>query len=152
MLIVMKPLCVLVLAAGSLYGAQIQDVKTVYIFPMHNGFDQYLVDGLTEQHVFRVVTDPKTADAIFTDTTGPAFEQMFAQRVLDVKPAKDEEKAHASFHSRGTLFLVSRNKQVIWSTYAAAKDNTPKQLRIAARRSVERLKKVLNPKPAGPSS
>jgi hypothetical protein len=160
MMIVMKSLCILVLAAVAGSAAQpqaavvapvatsLQGVHTVYLFPMRNGFDQYLAGDLTERHVFQVVTDPKAADAVFTDSMGPGFEEVFEQRVLDVKPkSKDSEPHPAMRGGRGTLFLVSKSKQVIWSAYDPPKDTSPKQLRNAAKRSVTRLAKDLTPQP-----
>ncbi len=121
-MIVMKFICVLALAAGLLPGAVLQDVKTVYVFPMRNAFDQYLVNQLTHEHLFKVVSDPKTADAVLTDRMGPAFEYTFEQRVLDVKPKSDEREPRGSFsQGKGTLFLVSRSKEVLWSGYCGAK-------------------------------
>ena len=37
------------------------------------GLDQYLANRLTDDHIFQVVTDPKQADAVFTDRIGEAF-------------------------------------------------------------------------------
>jgi hypothetical protein len=41
--------------------------------------DQYLANRLTSLGVFQVVTDPKKADAIFTDGLGEAFEGRLAE-------------------------------------------------------------------------
>ena len=37
---------------------------------MSHGLDQYLANRLTNEHVFQVVTDPKLADAVFSDRVG----------------------------------------------------------------------------------
>ncbi len=84
-MIVMKWISMLVLTAGFLCAQTLQSVKSVYLFPMRNGFDQYLAGRLTEQHLFQVVADPKAADAVFTDRVGPSFEQMFNERLLAPK-------------------------------------------------------------------
>jgi hypothetical protein len=41
---------------------------------MAKSFDQYLANRLTNEGLFRVVTDPKRADAIFTDRIGQGFQ------------------------------------------------------------------------------
>lgn len=150
-MIVMKSFCLLALAAGLLPGATLQSVKTVYVFPMRNAFDQYLVAQIAREHVFQVVTDPKTADAVLTDSMGPSFEWTFDHRVLDAKTKADESAPHTSFsRGKGTLFLVGRSKEVLWSDYRTPKDNTSKQLEKTARRSVDQLKKDLSPQPVTP--
>ena len=147
MMIVMKSVFLLLVAAAFLPAATLLDVHTVYIFPMHNALDQYLASELTQQHVFQVVSDPKLADAVFTDRMGPTFEQTFDTRVLDAKP-KGEQPHYTTFGGKGGLFLVNKSKQIVWSTLDAPKDTSAKQMAKAARRSVDRLKKDLNPKPA----
>jgi hypothetical protein len=57
-----------------LSGADLSAVHSVYLLPMARGMDQYLANRLTNEHVFQVVTDPKLADAIFTDRLGETFE------------------------------------------------------------------------------
>ena len=146
MMIVMKFFSVVVLGAGLLSAASLQDVRTVYLFPMRNALDQYLASQLTQQHLFQVVSDPKAADAVFTDRVGPSFEQTFEQRVLGEKPKSGEERVHDSFGGKGTLFLVNKSKQVVWSTWDGPKDSSRKQLEKAARRSVEKMKKDMYPK------
>jgi len=134
------------LAATLSAGSDLQNVKKVYVFPMRSGMDQYLTSALAEAHVLQVVSDPKAADAVLTDKVGPAFEEAFDRLVLDVKPKGADMAKRASFSSgRGTIFLVSRSKQVIWSTYAPPKDNSAGQLERTARRTVGRLKKELSP-------
>jgi len=66
----------LVLAAAPAVnsGQDLAQVQSVYILPMANGVDQYLASNLTRAGVFRVVTDPTAADAIFTENVGPGFE------------------------------------------------------------------------------
>jgi hypothetical protein len=146
MMIVMKWISMLVLTAGFLCAQTLQSVKSVYLFPMRNGFDQYLAGRLTEQHLFQVVADPKAADAVFTDRVGPSFEQMFNERLLDAKAKTGDEAARSSLGGgKGNLFLVSKSKQVIWSAFDPPNDMTPKAMEKAARRSVDRLKKDLAP-------
>src|SRR5216684_1552033 len=71
--------------------ASLPEVQAVYLLPMTGGLDQYLANRLTAGGVFRVVTDPKLADAIFTDQLGAGFEQ----KLVDLFPpaeSKDNEK------------------------------------------------------------
>lgn len=57
--------------------AGLQQVQNVYLMPMGYGLDQYLANRLTGESVFRVVTDPKRADAVLTDSIGQGFERRF---------------------------------------------------------------------------
>jgi hypothetical protein len=61
-------------ALGAQPGAPLSAVRRVYFFPMTNGLDQYLANRITNAGTFEVVTDPKKADAVFTDRLGVAFE------------------------------------------------------------------------------
>ena len=64
----------LLLLASVAGAAGLDDIKTVYLLPMTNGFDQYLAIRLTTGVVLQVVTDPEKADAILTDRIGtPQF-------------------------------------------------------------------------------
>src|SRR5438128_11988597 len=105
----MKRLLLCSLLACLSLGANISQVQSVYLLPMAGGLDQFLANRLTG--VFRVVTDPKLADAVFTDRLGEPFEQKLAE--LYPKPdAEDTEKddkatpAVSSFgRGRGTVFM-----------------------------------------------
>jgi hypothetical protein len=71
----MKRLLLLVCCTGALsVAADLSGVRSVYVLPMAKGFDQYLANRLTGDHVFQVVTDPKLADAVLTDRIGEGFE------------------------------------------------------------------------------
>ena len=59
--------------------AQVFGVKTVYLLPMAGGLDQYLALQLTSGGVLQVVTDPKKADAIFTDGIGARLEDSLSE-------------------------------------------------------------------------
>lgn len=103
--------------------------KTVYIFPMAGGLDQYVAQWLTKDHVMQVVTDPKAAEVVMTDRLGQAFELQMKQIHPDpVKTDKDDKgevksndtAPHIFRSSRalGTIFLVdARSRQVLWSDY-----------------------------------
>ena len=82
--------------------ADVQLVKTIYLLPMSGSLDQYLVNWLTRDGRFQVVTDPADADAITTDRVGEAFEARMAalypvekevpKPVVAAKDAKDKSK------------------------------------------------------------
>jgi hypothetical protein len=69
-------------------GADLSAVHSVYLLPMGGALDQYLANRLTSEHVFQVVTDPKLADAVFTDRIGSAFEERLAD--LYAPPPKEK--------------------------------------------------------------
>ena len=93
----MKPTIVLLFSSLAVALAappktELMQVHKVYLLPMSNGMEQYLANRLTGLGVFQVVTDPKKADAIFTDGIGDTFEsrqaEWFPQK--PVKRASDE--------------------------------------------------------------
>src|SRR5664280_1576281 len=89
-------------SAAMLCAADLANVHTVYLLKMAKGLDQFLANRLTSDHVFQIVTDPKLADAVFTDQIGEGFqaklEEMFPPPESDKpapppKPAKTEKTA-----------------------------------------------------------
>ena len=133
--------------AGATLGADVPGVQAVYLLPMAGGLDQYLANRLTGAGVFRVVTDPKMADAIFTDQLGAGFEQKLTD--LFTQPAAENDKdsrppRHASSfgHGKGTVFLVDlKSHAVIWSLYEKPGRATPSVLNRTAGHIVEQIKK-----------
>ena len=124
------------------------EVKTVYLMPMGNGLDQYLANQLAAAGAFEVVTDPKRADAVFTDHIGETVEQRLAELLAPPKEDDDDKKddkvVHFSSFSRGkgTIFLVDvKSKSVLWSAYEKPKNSAPDELNRTAARIVQRLKK-----------
>jgi hypothetical protein len=69
-------------------GADLSGIHAVYLLPMGGALDQYLANRLTSEHVFQVVTDPKLADAVFTDRIGDGFEEKLAD--LYAPPPKEK--------------------------------------------------------------
>lgn len=132
--------------------AQVSGVKTVYVLPMASGLDQYLALRLTSEGVLQVVTDPRKADAIFTDGIGARFEESFASLFEAQKKDKGEklgevEFAHPAMRplsgSRGVIFLVDRNtRDVVWSTFERPKSSQAEDLNHAAAKIVDRLAKA----------
>jgi hypothetical protein len=88
MMVTMKRLLLILLLSGAaLSAAELGGVHSVYLLPMGNSLDQYLAIRLTSEHVFQVVTDPKLADAVFTDRIGSAFESKLADLLAASAPA-----------------------------------------------------------------
>jgi hypothetical protein len=164
----MKRLALLFSCTATLiYAADLGSVHTVYLFKMARGLDQFLANRLTTEHVFQVVTDPKLADAIFTDQIGEGFqmklEEIFptpetAKAPPPPKPEKTGDEispllgdtvnklsnpaSSSSFgRSRGTVFLVdAKSRLVVWSVYQPAKSGTPKDMDRTANDIVSRIK------------
>jgi hypothetical protein len=136
-----------------LSAAEIQGVHSVYFFPMRSGLDQYLANRLTNDHVFQVVSDPKMADALFTDQLGEAFEYKLDHMHSAPRPVKKDDNTaqqdqppivSSLGRGRGTIFLVdAKSKQVLWSIYEKPKNSSAEQLDKTARRIVEHLRKDL---------
>jgi len=86
---VMKRLLLLLSCSGALLGgAELSGVHTVYVLSMSKGLDQYLVNRLTNDHVFQVVTDPKLADAFLTDRVGESLQSKLEEIFPPPKPEK----------------------------------------------------------------
>lgn len=147
-------------------GPEILQIRTVYLLPMANGFDQYLANHLTRQGVLQVVADPARADAILTDRIGKPFERTLEElypqpKAEEPKPAKEEEETERSpavldikappqeratsfGRGRGTVFLVARgSRHVVWSIYARPKRTVPDELDATARRVASELEKAI---------
>lgn len=165
----MKRLLLLLTCSGALlYGADLSGVQSVYVMPMARGLDQYLANQLTNSGVFRVVADPKLADAVFTANIGEELrfklEEIAPNEAPDPEPvaASDEEDAAkdkpaetldnpaaASTFGRpkGTVFLVdAKSRQVLWSTFQLPRNSGAKQLDRTAMDIVSRLKRDLKRK------
>jgi hypothetical protein len=141
--------------------AQLKDVKSVYFYPMPGGFDQHLASRIVRDHVYQVVSDPKLADAVFTDQISDAF--LYKLDHINTPPptgsgsgslsSMNAEAPHASSFSRGkgTLFLVdAKSKQVVWSVYEKPKDTLPKTLDKTAKKVIEKLELDNGMKPVKP--
>jgi hypothetical protein len=174
MKIMKRSLLLLCLSTALAGAADLGTVHRVYLLPMAHGMDQYLANQLASEHVFEVVTDPKLADALFTDRLGQGFEAQYEQIFPPPpapKPANPEPKAKAgeegpldflaptenkladpstnsSFNrSRGNLFLVdTKSREVVWSTFAPPKSTSGKEMHRTASDIVNQLKKDLQPK------
>ena len=71
--------------------ADLAGVHTVYVMPMGHGMDQYLANRLAGQHLFRVVTDPKLADAVLCDHIGDSLQAELEAMLPNPEPVKRVE-------------------------------------------------------------
>lgn len=154
-----------------LRAASLGEVKTVYLFQMSNGLDQYLADRLTRDHVLQVVTDPKAADAILTDKLGRPFEDELLRlrpelvpppppkpksedKDNDAETPKDKDEQQmvmpvSTFRTaKGTVFLVHvKTQQVVWSTYEKPRRRSPQEMERMATQIAKALEKDKAPPP-----
>lgn len=150
---IMKLLFLSLTAAMFLMGApnpQLAEVHAVYLLPMSGNLDQFLAVRLNASNVFLVVTDPKKADAVFTERIGVNFED--ALKDLYASDGKDQKEKKADEYSRptmkpltngkGSLFLVDRKtKNVVWSVYDKPKSNRSEDVNQLAQKIVNKLEK-----------
>ena len=159
-----------------LCGAELGGVHSVYLLPMSRGLDQYLANRLTNEHLFQVVTDPKRADAIFTDRIGESFEEKLTEVLPSPEPVSkppanppadepdDQPKGRTlptetvnklanpattgTFgRARGTVFLIDpKSHEVLWSAYQPAKNSSNTEMDRTASDIVSRLKRALKSK------
>ena len=163
----MKAICLGWMIPAMLCAAELKDVKSVYLYPMMGGLDQHLANRLTKDHVFRVVSDPKLADALFTDqlgkqfeyradhikavgapTTAPAPAQPVPAGIIPTMAAgQNTEPPSSTFtKGRGTVFLVdARSREVVWSEYLRPKNSSSHELDQTAKRLAKNISKTLAP-------
>jgi hypothetical protein len=148
-------------------------VKSIYVFPMRSGFDQYLANELTSHGVVRVVADPHRADAVLTDHLGQSFQERMDD--LFPPPAKPKAKADAKegdakdasassdevmpdtrpvtnaiSGGKGNIFLVGRQgRAVLWSDFRNPRSRQPKDMKHAADSVASDLKRALQPPDSG---
>ena len=79
-------------SGGLLCAADLAEVRNVYVMPMARGFDQYLASQITSQGLFQVVTDPKLADAVFSDRVGETLQSQL-ERIFPTPEPEPEPKA-----------------------------------------------------------
>lgn len=101
-------------------GADLTAVRTVYVMPMSRGLDQYLANRLTARHTFLVVTDPKRADAIFTDRIGESFQTELENIFPDPKPAETKPAPEAAKADPGRPATVKKDETAVEPQLPAA--------------------------------
>jgi hypothetical protein len=148
----MKLLAIFLAAGLSILASDLSGVKSVYLMPMSGGLDQYLAIRIANGGAMQVVTDPKKADAIFTDRIGSNFEQSL-QDMYGEKKKSDGKLSSSSddfarpsmqplSHGKGSLFLVDRQSHVVlWSMYARPKSMDPDEMNNLATKIAEQLDK-----------
>jgi hypothetical protein len=158
----MKRFLLLLSCSGALLsGMDLQGVRAVYVMPMSHAMDQFLANRLAEEHIFQVVSDPKRADAIFTDRIGDALNSALDEIAPAPKPSDAQSKdggkeqprttkldnpALSSTFGRGkgTFFLVdAKSRSVLWSTFAAPGSSDASHLDRTASDIVSRLTRDL---------
>jgi hypothetical protein len=163
-MICLTPLLISTLLPLGLCAESVMQVHSVYLLPMAKGMDQYLASSLTRHNVVNVVADPKSADAVFTDNLGAAFQDRLFQLRPELKPAApakhDDNPDHAKENpdetyvsppstfrsSKGTIFLVDVHTQhVIWSTFEPDGAFKPKDISKIADRIAKQLWKDRQP-------
>lgn len=135
---------------------ELAEIKNVYLLPMGFSLDQFLAIRLTKGGVLQVVTDPKKADAIFSDHIGTGLEDKLNTLYGEQKPAetaddKDKDKDKNSYNSgpmaggtrnKGMVFLVDRRtRNVLWSDYVPPKSSQPEELNRVADKIAGQLEK-----------
>lgn len=151
--------CVLACTAAALCGADLAEVRAVYVMPMSRGIDQYLANRLTTERVFKIVSDPKLADAVFTDRLGDdltsSLNEISPQKAAAAKTDStdsaaplnrlDNPAAGSSFgRAQGVFFLVdAKTREVVWSTFEAPGRLDSMHMDRTASDIVSRLKRDL---------
>ncbi len=143
----MKTLVLSLILVGGVF-AQSAGMRSVYVFPMAGGLDQYLASWIAKEHVLQVTTDPQAADLVLTDQ----INDKLAKKLLELHPvappeADDEDTDKASgqrgmeFHGgrgKGTVFLVdAKSRTVVWSEARKPVEATAVKLSLEAKRIVK---------------
>jgi hypothetical protein len=100
-----------------LCAADLGTAKTVYVLSMSRGLDQYLANRLTNEHVFQVVTDPKLADVILTETIGEGFQA----KLESISPTPEPEQPDTA--AQDEKAPAKDDKTAAKDEKAAAKDD-----------------------------
>jgi hypothetical protein len=129
--------------------------QTVYILEMANSFDQHLASRLTAGRVLWVVLDPKSADAVITESLDENF-VSWMQRTYPPAAGTTANDAAAALtqrapaiheRSRGTVFLVDPRKRIVlWSACELRKDTSSAESDRAAIRLSNGLKAAFGKK------
>ena len=129
--------------------------QTVYILQMANAFDQHLASRLTAGHVLWVVLDPRSADAVMTESLDDNF-MSWMQRTYPPAAGTPASEAAGSLlprsgdlheRSRGTVFLVDPRKRIVlWSACELRKDTSSAEADRAATRLSNGLKAAFGKK------
>lgn len=148
------PLTAALLATGA-PNPQLAEIHSVYLMPMSGSLDQFLAVRLNAGNVFLVVTDPKRADAVFTERIGANFEDALKDLYRSDKDSKEDKKGDDYSRptmrplstGKGSLFLVDRKtKNVVWSIYEKPKSNRADDISQLAQKIANKLEKDIKGK------
>ena len=150
------PLTAVLLATGA-PDPQLTEIHSVYLLPMSGNLDQFLAVRLNASKIFLVVTDPKKADAVFTERIGPNFEDALKELYAsDLKDTDSKDKKSDDFSrptmkplssGKGSLFLVDRkSKNVVWSFYEKPKSTRADDISQLAQKIGNKLEKDIKGK------
>jgi len=129
--------------------------QTVYILQMSNAFDQHLASRLTAGRVLWVVLDPRSADAVMTESLDDNFVSWMQRTFPPVAGTTTNDAAGSVFprsgdlheRSRGTVFLVDPRKRIVlWSACELRKDTSSAEADRAAIRMANGLKTAFGKK------
>jgi len=145
----MKTFVLSLFVVGGVF-AQNAGMRSVYVFPMAGGLDQYLASWIAKEHVLQVTTDPQAADLVLTDQ----INDKLAKKLLELHPVEvpdsDDDATDKSagqkgmeFHGgrgKGTVFLVdAKSRAVVWSEARKPVDATAVKLSGEAKRITKSL-------------
>jgi hypothetical protein len=120
----MKRLLLLLSCSGALLcAAELSNVQSVYLMPMSHGLDQYLAGRLATERLFRVVTDPALADAIFSDRFGESFQAQL-EALLPPPLPPEEATTEESSKEEGSGADAAKAPAKAKHKDAKAKDGT----------------------------
>jgi hypothetical protein len=119
--------------------------QTVYILEMENGFNQHLASRLTTSRVLWVVLDPKSADAVLTESLDDSFVSWMQRTYTPGTGGAPSNDASTSTVRKatghGTVFLVDpRRRIVLWSAYDLPRNASTTEADRAATRLTNELK------------
>jgi hypothetical protein len=88
--------------------AALASVRFVYVIPMKDRLEHFLINELVRWGHFEVTLNPRQADALLSDTTEVDIKQLMTP---DAKIRKTAAR------TRGTAFLIDmKTERVLWST------------------------------------
>ena len=123
--------------------------RTVYILEMSNGLDQHLANRLTSSGVLWVVLEPKSADAVLTESLDESFWTWLAQTYPPAPGAPvtrwprvghPAESPLANSRRPGMVFLVDPRAGGALVRLGSSSESIPDELDHSAERIANQLK------------
>ncbi len=120
------------MCAGALASAaELAGVRSVYVFPMSHGLDQYLANRLTNEHIFVVVADPKLADAMFSDQVGDSLRDQL--ETVSPTPKPEEPKATPDDKAAQAKAAEEKDKKAPEKSGGVSSDNPGRMIAESAK-------------------